>query len=36
MVNNSLPEVREDTADIVKHFDEISGLNRAALHWLHR
>jgi hypothetical protein len=33
MVNNSLAEVREDRADPSKLVDEISGLNRATLHW---
>jgi hypothetical protein len=36
MVNNSLPEVREDRADLSKFVDEISGLNRATLNWPHR
>jgi hypothetical protein len=36
MVNNSLAEVREDRADLSKLVDEISGLNRATLHWPHR
>ena len=36
MVNNSLAKVREDRADLSKLVDEISGLNRATLQWLHR
>jgi len=36
MVNNSLPEVREDRADLSKLVGEISGLNRAMLQWPHR
>jgi hypothetical protein len=36
MVNNSLAEVREDRAVLSEFVDEISGLNRATLHWPHR
>jgi len=36
MVNNSLGEVREDRVDLSKLVGEISGLNRATLHWPHR
>ena len=36
MINNLLPDVREDRADLSKLVGEISGLNRATLHWPHR
>ena len=36
MVNNSLPDVCEDRADLSRLVGDISGLNRATLHWPHR